>query len=633
MVEQEKQFFSSHDSIAVLGLSTRVYNCLRRNRIHTIDDLLTLQERDEYALYRFRNMGVKSVTEVKSTLQRVEIIGTESVSTEQDLDEQNVQFIYVIGPQVNKWLAHLLERNFRNGTLHREAKCEGQTLAHWHSVSGEMPPDKVFGVLTAVLGRNLSLCDELEKLMQSLEKNRKYPDRDLYIVMERFRPVGSQTLQEISEHLNLSRERVRQLQKQIAQTLASNITNDFDTLRIQSALLHAIDFGEQLTWNSWQELISNSGLRGRWQSDYKARPDPIDLMLSFCEALGTQLPSLQLPETLRLAFQFRQEGCPETPVHKFTRRNTVPKNTKQIVERHHRFSGGVDVIWLSRELNSGQTEIREMLLSLDFHCIGDNWFTQFREELPHNKNQVFHNALNKMLFFCGPLTVEELTSGLRHVVSRTDFPVPPPEVLEVILSSLDFAKEDGLFFRDVIQDSQLSDSETVIFECIRSNGNVVHHSELVKAFLDSELSLPSLHACLTRSPLFERVDKALYHLRGAPFTEEDVTRAREAANKVEIDLKVGYFLDGRLAVQVNLSPISIGSGVIVCTNSRFPNLSGVWTLYVEGVNIGEMAATVSEFRRLVKAFEILKLEGGERVEFLFDTHARKVNLSLFGEME
>lgn len=619
--------------LAALGLNVRVYRALWRFGIETVAQLLQLRDKGEETIYQVRNLGEKGVDEINLALERFEVVDIRIEQEELSPDETQIERVYVISPEVIAWQADLVTRQIRTGTLHREAVLQGHTIGHWLSVSHQETTDRMFRVFANMLGGSLTICDELENLLFVRRRKSQNPDRELYILTERFHPARKKTLQEVANELGISRERVRQLQRQAIRDLVSRASIDAATLRIQSALLIARDMDEELTWNRWHRAIVTSGLCGRWQHETGRQHHPVELMLALCRAVGEDHEHLRLPESLLLAIQLKADERPDVPVGRLSRKHTVPKKLRKEIERHLRFSGGVDAAWLSREFNTGQSSLTEMLLSLDFHCVRDNWFTLSREKLSQGKNQVFCNAINKMLFFCGPLTLEELSSGLGYVVSGTDYPVPPPKALKNILSSLDFTLEDGLCFKEEILDQTLSNSESVIHDCIQSRGKVVHHSELVKAILDSELALPSLHACLKRSPLFDKVDTALYHLRGASFDEEDVARAREAANKVEIDLGVEYFLDGKLTVQLNLSPIAIASGVVVCTSSRFPNLSGKWPLHVEGEATGEMIATDSEFRRLAKAFEILNLEGGERVQFLFDTHTRKVALSLPGGTE
>jgi DNA-directed RNA polymerase subunit alpha len=56
-----------HDTIDVLGLSTRVHNALRRQRIHTMGELTGLAQQD---LLDIRGFGIGALGEVLTTLAK-----------------------------------------------------------------------------------------------------------------------------------------------------------------------------------------------------------------------------------------------------------------------------------------------------------------------------------------------------------------------------------------------------------------------------------------------------------------------------------------------------------------------------------------------------------------------------------
>lgn len=58
-------------SVENLGLSLRTYNCLRRNNISTIGDLMKITKKD---LSTLRNMGQKGLMEICDTLKKMDIV-------------------------------------------------------------------------------------------------------------------------------------------------------------------------------------------------------------------------------------------------------------------------------------------------------------------------------------------------------------------------------------------------------------------------------------------------------------------------------------------------------------------------------------------------------------------------------
>ena len=80
--ETEQKYKIEHSPMSVriekLDLTTRSYNCLKRAKINTLDDLSKLTAID---LYKIRNMGRKSLYEIIEKLKKYDIVldGTEEM--------------------------------------------------------------------------------------------------------------------------------------------------------------------------------------------------------------------------------------------------------------------------------------------------------------------------------------------------------------------------------------------------------------------------------------------------------------------------------------------------------------------------------------------------------------------------
>jgi hypothetical protein len=229
-----------------------------------------------------------------------------------------------------------------------------------------------------------------------------------------------------------------------------------------------------------------------------------------------------------------------------------------------------------------------------------------------------------MLQYCGRLSTDDICCGLRLAVSRTRFPVPPPNVMEEILALYGYQQENKLWYCDEHLNEELSRGERVIKQCIDRHGPVVHHSQLAEAFVESELSFPSLHATLRRSPIFDRIDRGLYKLRGQSVSRQDIERAEFASEATRLNPRVEYDKSGNITVTATLSVISLGVGVL--TSSQFPNLSGDWGCFAEGDRFGELQATENEFRHLGPALEHLGCQPEDRVKLTFNTWERTVEI-------
>ena len=161
--------------------------------------------------------------------------------------------------------------------------------------------------------------------------------------------------------------------------------------------------------------------------------------------------------------------------------------------------------------------------------------------------------------------------------------------------------------------------------CLEQIGPVLRYSELMYAFIESELSVLSLPVTLQRTPLFHTIELGLYKLRGKKVTYQDIERAKAAGKPQSLRPEIEYDTEGNIIVRVTLSAIAVGSGTILC--ERFPDLSGAdWECYVNGKKMRELSAVENEFRRLKKPFELLNCQSGERVKFTFNTWDRRVTI-------
>ena len=245
------------------------------------------------------------------------------------------------------------------------------------------------------------------------------------------------------------------------------------------------------------------------------------------------------------------------------------------------------------------------------------------------KDDVLHCGLRKMFRYCGPLAVDDICSGVRNVISRTRYPVPPPNVMATVLRTYGYTCTDGLWSWDGAIDGELSAGERAVLDCLQQRGPVVHRAQLVQAFHDTGLPFSQVSPTLSRSPLFERLETGLYKLRGAPVAQRDVRRARAAGGPTPVKAEVTYSRTGMITVTAGLGAQALATGTIIC--HQFPNLTGEWPCYVGEERTGDLEATVDRFRRLDPALRALACRAGDRLRFTFNTWERKVTVEKAGD--
>jgi hypothetical protein len=621
----------SADPIELLELSTRVFNALRRASFDTIGDVIELVESGY--LMEVRNIGQKSAQEVKHALACVRIVDEPQTEAEWESESASATAerveIPVISSDVIEWQADLVRKHITAGLLHGQAKTAGKPVSRWLLGILSIDRRRAYETMASIIGGSINVCEELAFLLDRISRS-DY----VHVLVSRY-GYEPRTLEEIGSEMDVTRERVRQIAKRLHRKIGAAVTSalkasssyEQSLLRMQTCLLIAQDMGLDITYKDWKGRTLSSGLVGTWTSHRYSSLDPHETMLAVCNLLADEaIEELQVPMNLRYAINLAASGSPETRAKIGRILRMLSRKTARIIARHARFCGAVHVKWISQEIDESLAQTIDILRALGYERVSSSWFVSGAcdDESDVTGHDVFHHALREMFQYCGKLSSDDICCGLRLAVSRTQFPVPPPNVMGEILALHGYRLEDGLWYCDEQMDEQLSRGEKVIRRCIERQGPVVHHSELAKAFVDSELSFPSLHATLRRSPIFDRIDTGLYKLRGTSVSRQDMDRAQSASEPVPLDVQVEYHRSGNLIVTGNLSVVSLGLGTL--TSNQFPNLSGDWNCFAKGEHFGQLHATKNEFRHLGQALEHLGCEPGDRVKLTFNTWERTVEI-------
>jgi hypothetical protein len=606
----------ANDPLRVLDLSTRPYNALRRSGLSTVGELADLAEAG--CLHTVRNIGELSKNEVERRLASMivkhgsrPLPGEPAAATRPSPSPSELEEAF---SQEAEHHRSDVKEQISVGLLHPAALVLGKPLDHWLSTrrrKGDLW--KANKAMALALESSRTVCEELEFLLAGIRP------RDRTVLLARA-GLNRRTLQELGDELDLSRERIRQIASRTAQKVGSraSLPDRQPLVRCQSALLLAADMAKGVTLNRWAGEIRASGLVGRWADSAWAAADPVEALVAICSIVGAKRPAaLRMPPNLVAAAKRKRAGAEDTW-------QLLPKTMRSLIRRHTRHCGAVHSRWLSQEMNVHERQVAAVLSDLGYQRVQGNWYAppKRRESKSITRDHVLDKAVEKMVQHCGPVNVNTICGGIRAAISRTSFPTPPPSVMERILDQRGYTCEYGFYVADSDRDYPLSQGERVVMTCLEELGPVVSHSELASAFLDSPLSFPSLHPTLRTSPLFERIDRGLYKLRGRPVTDSDVERAERTLEKVASDLEIAYDTSGNLTVSLTLGRLSAYTGSI--SGGRLPNLSGLWECVVEGEACGAVEALDGEIRQLEDAFERLDCSAGDRLKLVFNTWERTV---------
>jgi len=585
---------------------------------------LELASRAEDALFVVRNLGEKGVSEIKERLDRIELLDAPPQGIDNDSSQELSELPQIsidLGPpvlpkhEVVQWQQMMVRRQIAARLLHPNIDVDGQMLcelvdSHRHALG-------LYEQLLKVLTDPITVSQELEELFKSV------PPREIYILMRRFGSTRH-SLEEVAEVIGVTRERIRQLQRQATSRLLL-VASTRMLARIRSAVLFANDI--HLSFDEWSRCLLNTGLLGDRFKEGCADYDNLELMLVACKLLAVE-GQIEIPKVFTHMLELRKAGMSAAPARMNVLIINFRGETERLVMRHLRYSGAVSIDWLLRqdEVRLCENDLRSVLALDGYIALDGDWFmSQAYEPAKLHKNSVVHRSLAKMFQFCGPLRIHDIYFGIEHTVSRTAFPVPPVPVLERALNSYGYDCEKGLWYWNGNTSETLNTGEYIIMNALNHNDGVVHHQQLAEAFLESSLSFPSLHGTLSRSPLFDNFERSLYKLRGTVPRQEAIERARQAAERTPVDLQVEYDLDGNIIVEATLGVLAVGNGTILSEN--LPNLEGEWEYTLGAHNTTDIHVTENEIRRLGRVFKNLDCEVGDTVKLVFNTESRQVTAS------
>ncbi|MFW6116904.1 MAG: DNA-directed RNA polymerase subunit alpha C-terminal domain-containing protein [bacterium] len=514
--------------IRILELPSRIHIALHRAHVTTLGDLTELVRTGE--LTRIPRIGKKSAAVIEDTLDMVHVLSREAARPAgPDGTAQKALELPPVPWEVIEWQASLVQRQLSSGLLHSRARTGKQSVSQLLSSVKGLDSHKAYEAMASLIGGSLNLCEELEFVL-----DRIYRDDYILVLLSRY-GFEVRTLDDLGSCMGITVERVRQLRSKLKRDVGSLVQLAIEEplgevagrpsfLRMQTALLTAEDIGLDITYESWRRRILYCGLVGSWTAGRYSTMDPIETMIAVCNLVADRgISELTIPANLEYALELATSGSPRTPAKIARIRKSLAPETARLVRRHTRFTGAVHAGWLAKEIDESLGRTAEILRALDYELVSGNWFAPrsraYRLEL--TEDGPFGRAVAKMTQYCGPLSTDSICSGLRHWVSRTRFPVADPEVMERILSMYEYRLDDGHWQYEVETDEQLTRSETIIKQCIDECGPVVRRSQLKAAFAESDLSVSSLSYTLRRSPIFERIDRGLYKLRGNPVPLED----------------------------------------------------------------------------------------------------------------
>ncbi len=240
--------------------------------------------------------------------------------------------------------------------------------------------------------------------------------------------------------------------------------------------------------------------------------------------------------------------------------------------------GAASVGQLSLALHQQRTVVESLLRSSGrWEQVDGDWFV-----LKESEGYLLPHVAAKMLAVLGPLTVDQVRSGLRRYREskfRQRLEVPPRQILRRVLKAAGLRVSENGDVVDLLEVPsyvRLNGGEAALVDAFRDNGVLTVH-EIVSAMRERGLSEALGRYLLTSSPLITRVTYGLYTLRGRRVTHAEIETAAGRLNEQSEPSLVDqqFQVDGsvlaryRLPADRDLVTFYIRPGMIP---------EGVWTL-------------------------------------------------------
>lgn len=496
-----------------------------------------------------------------------------------------------------------LESLVQEGFLHSKAIISGVTLDDLFTSRPNIKIDKLkFLQLFNDFMIHNNLDEEIKQAFSSCLP------RDIEIYTLRF--IKEQSLQEIGDQYGITRERVRQLLKTISGKIHHILMNQ-PLLIMQSAFLFAKDIGEDLSDEKWHSvLLEKNVVTEKILFD---NYDAYELMKALINDEDALPQNITVPENVKLIINSNKT------VSIIKALSTLSSKQKREIQRIVNFAGGIHILNASEIVESGRTTTINLLKTLGYEEVIENWFSIRSPNLLMPRNPIITAGLT-MIKTCGQLKFETFCDGIRRYISRSYEAISPIPVMKYFIQLAGFSIRDDFISYEGQLNVNLNRSESIFLELIEQKGPVISFQEIIDRFINEGYSASTATIrIMGMSPIVQRVDEGFYILRGRNYTFQDLEAAKSRQEIFSKDSEVNYCIDGTIKYKMTVNSWASG-GVISLSHSSqpLPELHEGWDVYVDGIEKGKARGNGSLMWGLGPAFNVLEVKNGDRIELTFD---------------
>ena len=444
-----------------------------------------------------------------------------------------------------------------------------------------------------------------------------------FILLSRFGFV-KKTLEELASELNITRERVRQIQVHTVSRFGRR-TSFSDASRLLNRVNNILSENEEnLSLELFRAILNDKNLLGEFSKPINSSLyilDPFEVLICWLDILSDSritVPAVAFPieiDDLRKATNIS--------IRNYRTLQNIPKISKKKLLRKVTFTGGIHMRDAIKILATTKEIARLELNRLSLREIREQWFVP-TAIIGHKNRLPLVSAGNKILSVIDQIEFSSFYDGLRRFSGRFYDSIAPEDIILYYVKLAGFAVNNSIVSTQARVEGSLSATETCFFNTVRTNRNVASFIEIAEDFRLAGFSIAAVSAVLARSPIVDKVETGLYKIRGCNVTWEEIENAKKRQRIFTKDAKVSYGLDGVIRYRITLNSWAVYTGVI--STNTIKDLAGEWKIHRE--NGKDKIVTMDDLFifGLTDVMGELQSNIGDRIELSFNTWNRTLSI-------
>ena len=616
--------------IDALNLSNRILRLLYRNRIRYLIELIQVVESGK--IMEFRMMGEKSLSEIRKAIDEIVIASEGHLITKKEKsnkgDQYNTISIRELGLPGS--ITGSLTKNQINsiGDLIRINPNKLYTFnriglkAHndiYKALDEYINSDKTLEISIVRSVKNSTWAELVEPFF------RQEKDIRLYVLICRF-GTKINTLEEIASKINVTRERIRQIQKLVARNLINHTRNLYNNelqIEIFDILNH---YGKDLSLKMLKSELTKRRILGEFSNPIvireKIKVEPFETLLIWLSIISDS-KYVPYPRNLPIEVNSLREAKSISIKDVEMLKNISTKKKRKVI-RKVLFTGAIRLKEAARIFSVSEKLSTMQLRELDLIEIKNQWFSFKRIDV-ENKRMPLKLAGLKMLAVNDEIDYLIFYDGLLRHSNRFYDRIAPPDIVLHMLKLLGFEITGDKVTTSLLIENVLSKSEKCFLEIVNKNDGVVSFLEIAEEFFSNNLSLPAVSVVLTRSPVSEKIESGLYKIRGKEVSWKQIETAKNRQEKISQNEEVSFGLDGIIRFYVTVTNYAYLTGVV--SSYRVKDLAGNWKIILNGNPFGNAKMDENFLWGLSDVFKELNIMQGDRIEIAFNTWDRTLSIS------